>query len=100
MKGSLAILLPCLLALSYGHLVHAQGDFSFNDLTNAIPYADSCEQVGSLSDMCKREFRQAVTGSDQDPFCTGNCFTSVLAAYRSCDAALANPVAQLIGRGE
>ena len=97
MKGILASLLPSLLTL---HLVSAQENFSFAN--NGIPYADICEQVGSLSDMCKREFREAVMAPDPDPepFCTGNCFATVLAAYRSCDGALANPIAQLIGRGE
>ena len=102
MKGVLTTFLHCLLALICAHLVSAQRleDFSFNN--NEIPYDDSCQQVGSLSDMCKREFREAVLGPDPDPesFCTGNCFATVLAAYQSCDGALANPIAQLIGRGE
>ena len=52
--------------------------------------------------MCKREFREAVLGPDPDPkpFCSGNCFATVLAAYQSCDAELAIPIAQLIGKGE
>ena len=97
MKGVLAILLPSLLTL---HLVSAQADFSF--VNNGIPYADRCEQVGSLSDTCKREFREAVLALDPDPkpFCTGNCFATVLAAYQSCNAELAIPIALLIGGGE
>ena len=99
MKGVLAILLPSLMTF---YLVSAQANFSF--VNNGVPYADhdSCQQVGSLSDTCKREFREAVLGPDPDPesFCSGNCFATVLAAYQSCDGALANPIAQLIGRGE
>ena len=102
MKGVLATFLHCLLALICAHLISAQRlqDFSFNN--NEIPDDDSCQQVGSLSDMCKREFREAVLGPDPDPesFCSGNCFATVLAAYQSCDGALANPIAQLIGRGD
>lgn len=99
MKGVLAILLPSLLTF---HLVSAQADFSF--VNNGVPYADSCQQVGSLSDTCKREFREAVLGPDPaaspKPFCTGNCFATVLAAYQSCNAELAVPIELLIAEGE
>ena len=103
MKGTFAILLPCLLALTnYTHLVSAQ-NFRFLLATNTIPYDDVCEDVDSLSVMCKRQFIQAVVGNnpDPDPFCTGNCFESVLEAYQSCnDTFLSNRVVQLIARGE
>ena len=101
MKGVLAILLPSLMTF---YLVSAQANFSF--VNNGVPYADhdSCQQVGSLSDTCKREFREAVLGPDpaasSKPFCTGNCSSAVLEAYQSCDAELADPIALLIAEGE
>ena len=89
MKTALVILPACLLVLA--HLSSAQ-------ITD-IPSID-CEQVQNLSPECTTALAQGATGADQvAAFCRGDCFQTVLSAYRSCGAA-GETIAQSVQEGE
>ena len=91
MKTALVILPACLLVLA--HLSSAQM------LSTDIPSID-CEQVQNLSPECTTALAQGATGADQAAaFCRGDCFQTVLSAYRSCGAA-GETIAQSVQEGE
>ena len=90
MKTALVILPACLLVLA--HLGSTQL------LSTDIPPID-CEQVRNLSPECMTA-SQGATGADQvAAFCRGDCFQTVLSAYRSCGAA-GEAIAQSVQEGE